>query len=187
MLGIDGDGKLHVEAVPQDLRGVALVVALQDGGKPAFDIAEKHLRASEDAIVRGQLLGALGSVRDPALAARARALVFQPDLLRRNELTTVAEYQVDEPALRPVVRQWLDANFAELQKRLAPAGAELVGIYADGMCSDEEATTLRHAFEQRMQDVEGGPLELKQTAESVHLCSAQKAARTGLPLQVPGR
>jgi len=46
---------------------------------------------------------------------------------------------------------------------------------------------LRKVFEQRMQDVEGGPLELKQTAESIHLCSAQKAARTGLPLQVPGR
>ncbi|MFL6592726.1 MAG: M1 family aminopeptidase [Luteimonas sp.] len=187
MLGIDGDGKLHAEAVPQDLRGVALVVALQEGGKPAFDIAEKHLRANEDAIVRGQLLGALGSVRDPALAARARGLVFQPNLLRRNELTTVAESQVDEPALRSAVRQWLDANFAELQKRLAPAGAELVGIYADGMCSDGEATDLRRVFEQRMQEVEGGPLELKQTAESIHLCSAQKAARTGLTLQVPGR
>jgi hypothetical protein len=35
-----------------------------------------------------------------------------------------------------------------------------------------------------MQDIEGGPLELKQTVESIHLCAAQKAARQGQPLQV---
>jgi alanyl aminopeptidase len=187
LLGLDGDGALHTDAVPQDLRGIALVVAVQDGGTPAFDAAEKHLRASEDAVLRGQLLGAIASVRDPALAGRARALVFEPGLLRRNELTTVAEGQSEDPALRPAVRAWLDANFAELQKRLAPAGAELVGIYADGMCSDAEAATLQAAFTTRMKDVEGGPLELRQTAESIHLCAAQKAARTGQPLRLPTR
>ena len=123
----------HVDAVPQDLRGIALVAAVQEGGTPAFDAAEKHLRASEDAVVRGQLLGAIGSVRDPALAERARALVFEPGLLRRNELTTVGDDQSEDPSLRPAVRQWLDSNFDALQKRLAPAGAELVGIYAQGM------------------------------------------------------
>ena len=58
VLGLDGDGKLHVDAVPQDLRGVALAVAVQEGGEQAFDAAEKHFRASQDAVVRGQLLGA---------------------------------------------------------------------------------------------------------------------------------
>jgi alanyl aminopeptidase len=185
MLGLGGDGKLHVDAVPQDLRGIALVVAVQEGGEPAFDAAVKHLRTSEDAVVRGQLLGAIGSARDPALAERARALVFEPGLLRRNELTTVGDDQSEDPSLRPAVRRWLDSSFVELQKRLAPAGAELVGIYAQGMCSDTDAASLQETFATRMKDVEGGPLELKQTGESIHLCAAQKAARTGLPLQMP--
>jgi len=119
------------------------------------------------------------------LAERARALVFEPGLLRRNELTTVGDDQSEDQSLRPAVRQWLDSNFDALQKRLAPAGAELVGIYAQGMCSDTDAASLQETFATRMKDVEGGPLELKQTGESIHLCAAQKAARTGLPLQMP--
>ena len=183
VLGLDGDGKLHLDAVPQDLRGTALAVAVQEGGKPAFDAAEQQFRASEDAVLRGQLLGALGSATDPVLAERARALVFEPGLLRRNEIAIVAGQQTDDPALRPVVRAWVDSHFDALEKRLAPAGARLVGLYADGMCSDAEAAQLQDKFAPRMQDVEGGPLELKQTAEAIHLCAAQKAARTGLPLQ----
>jgi len=34
-----------------------------------------------------------------------------------------------------------------------------------------------------MEDVEGGPLELKQTVESIHLCAVQQAVRKGMPLQ----
>jgi alanyl aminopeptidase len=33
-----------------------------------------------------------------------------------------------------------------------------------------------------MKTIEGGPLELKQTAEAVRLCAAQKQARTGMAL-----
>jgi len=183
VLGLDGDGKLHLDAAPQDLRGTALAVAVQDGGKAAFDAAERQFRASEDAVVRGQLLGALGSATDPALAERARALVTEPGLLRRNEIAIVADDQTDDPALRASVRSWVDTHFDALEKRLAPAGARLVGLYAAGMCSDADAAQLQHAFATRMQDVEGGPLELKQTVESIHLCAAQKAARAGLPLQ----
>jgi alanyl aminopeptidase len=183
VLGLDGDGKLHLDAAPQDLRGTALAIAVQDGGRSAFDSAERQFRASEDAVLRGQLLGALGSATDPALAERARALVFEPGLLRRNEIAIVAGRQTDDPALRPIVRSWVDRHFDALEKRLAPAGARLIGLYADGMCSDAEAAQLQDRFAARMQDVEGGPLELKQTAESIHLCAAQKAARTGLPLQ----
>jgi aminopeptidase N len=182
VLGLGGDGQLHIDAVAQDLRSTALAVAVQDGGVAAFDAAEKHFRASQDAVVRSQLLGALGSVRDPALAERARALVFEPDLLRRNEIFSVAGNQIDDPKLRPAVRGWVDTHFVELEKRLAPAGARLIGLYAAGMCSDEDAATLQRTFATRMQHVEGGPLELKQTVESIHLCAAQQAARRGQPL-----
>jgi alanyl aminopeptidase len=187
VLGLDGDGKLDLDATSQDLRGTALAVAVRDGGTPAFDAAERQFRASEDAVVRSQMLAALGSATDPALAERARALVSEPGLLRRNEVLIAAEQQTDDMALRPAGRAWVDANFDALDKRLAPAGARLVGVYAEGMCSDADAAQLQAKFAQRMKDVEGGPMELRQTAEAIHLCAAQKAARQGLPLQFPQR
>jgi len=183
VLGLGDGGRLMADAVPRDIRGTALAVAVQDGGAAAFEAAEKHLRASQDAVLRGQLLGALGSARDPALAERARALVLESGLLRRNEVYSIPAYQLDEEALRPAVRQWLDRHFDELEARVAPGGANLAGLYATGMCSTGEAQVLESKFGERLKSLEGGPMELKQAGEAIRLCAAQKQARRGLPLE----
>jgi alanyl aminopeptidase len=187
VLGLGGDGQLHLDAVPQDLRSTALAVAVQEGGKTAFDAAEKHFRASQDAVVRAQLLDAMGGTRDDALNDRARALVFEPGLLRRNEIVDAVGGQTDHASTRPALRAWVDAHFKDLEARLAPAGAELVGLYADGMCSTAEADALQADFAPRVADIEGGPRELQQTVESIRLCAAQQQARAGLPLTFPAR
>jgi alanyl aminopeptidase len=186
VLGLDSDGKLHLDAMPQDLRGTALAVAVQEGGVAAFDAAEKQFRASQDAVLRSQLLGALGSATEPALAERARALVFEPGLLRRNEIFAAVGGQADDDRTRPALRQWVDTHFTELEAKLAPAGAALVGLYSADMCDAGEAEALQSKFAERMKTIEGGPLELKQTVEAIHLCAAQVQARKGLPLQVAG-
>jgi cytosol alanyl aminopeptidase len=187
VLGLDSDGRLHLDAMPQDLRGTALAMAVQEGGAAAFDAAEKQFRASQDAVLRSQLLGALGSATEPALAERARALVFEPGLLRRNEIFSVVGGQTDHDSTRPALRQWIDTHFTDLEAKLAPAGAALVGLYSADMCSAGEAGALQAKFAERMKTIEGGPLELKQTVETINLCAAQVQARKGLPLQVAGK
>ncbi len=187
VLGLDGDGALHADAVPQDLRDTALTVAVQEGGKAAFDAAEKHFRASQDAVLRSQLLGAMGSTRDPGLNERARALVFEPGLLRRNEIFPVVGGQAGDAATRPALRAWTDAHFKEIEAKLAPAGAAVVNLYAAGMCSDADAAELQEKFAARMADVEGGPRQLKQTVEAIRMCAAQVAARKDQPVAFPKR
>ncbi|MFS8063960.1 MAG: hypothetical protein ACMG5Z_05165, partial [Luteimonas sp.] len=68
-----------------------------------------------------------------------------------------------------------------------PAGAALVGLYSADMCSTSEADALQAKFSDRMKTIEGGPLELKQAVEEIHLCAAQVQARKGMPLQVAGK
>ncbi|AXK72595.1 M1 family peptidase [Lysobacter sp. TY2-98] len=187
VLGLDSDGQLHADAVAKDLRDTALVVALQDGGAAAFDAAEKQFRASQDAVLRSELLGAMGATHVPALDARARALVFEKGLLRRNEIFPVVGGQLDNAIGRTALREWTDTHFAELEARLAPAGAALVSLYSSGMCSNEEADALQAKFAPRMEKVEGGPRELEQTVEGIRLCAAQQKARAGLPLDVASR
>src|SRR3546814_630102 len=53
VLVVDGDGSLDPSVVAQILRGIALDVAIQEGVKVAFDAAEAHFRASQDAVLRG--------------------------------------------------------------------------------------------------------------------------------------
>ncbi len=187
VLGMGGDGALHADAVAQDLRGTALAVAVQEGGKPAFEAAEMHFRASQDAVLRSQLLSAMGSTEDPALNARMRALVFEEGLLRRNEIFPAVGGQMGHASTRPALREWIDAHFGDLQAKLAPAGAAVVMGYAAGMCSDAEADALEAKFAKRMADVEGGPRALAQELESIRMCAAQVAARRGQPLAFPIR
>jgi alanyl aminopeptidase len=185
VLGLDGDGKLDLDAVPQDLRGTALDVALQEGGKAAFDAAEKHFRASQDAVLRSQLLGAMGSTKDAAANQRMRDLVFEEGLLRRNEIFPAIGGQTGDKATRPALREWTDAHFKQIETKLAPAGAAVVNLYSAGMCSEADAAELQDKFGKRMADVEGGPRELKQTAEGIRMCAAQVQARKGQPLEFP--
>src|SRR5690606_1837308 len=187
VLGLDADGALNLDAVARDLRGTALAVAVEEGGKSAFDAAEKHFRASQDAVLRSQLLGAMGSTLDEALNERARALVFEEGLLRRNEIFPVVGGQTGDEATRPGLRTWIDAHFEQLQAKLAPAGAAIVQLYAAGMCSEAEAAELEGKFTARMADVEGGPRELKQTLEGIRMCAAQVEARKDQPVEFPKR
>jgi alanyl aminopeptidase len=182
VLGVDADGVSAPDAAPRDLRGAALAVALQAGGAEAFAIAERHLRATQDAVLRAELLGAMGATADPSLDARVRALVDEPGLLRRNEVLVAVGGQARHASTRAALRAWLDAGFARLEARLSPAGAGLVALYAEGMCSEAESQALESTFGERMTAVEGGPRELQQTREAIALCAAQKAARTGLAI-----
>lgn len=186
VLGLDGDGKLDLDAVSQGLRDVALEVAVQEGGQPAYDAAERAFRASEDAVLRSQLLGAMGSATDPALAKRSRALVFEKDLLRRNEIFPAVGNQLAQEQTRPALRQWVDTHFKDLDAKLAPAGAALVRFYSAGMCSNADADKLQARFGKRMEDIEGGPRALKQSIEGVRMCAAQVEARKDDPLRFPG-
>ncbi|MGQ4660084.1 M1 family aminopeptidase [Lysobacter sp. F6437] len=183
VLGLGGDGELHADAVPQDLRDTAVSVAVQDGGKAAFDLAEKHLRASDDAVIRREMLGAMGSVTDPALAARARGFVLEPGLLRLNEIFSVIFSQAGEEELRPGLREWLETNYDALQAKLDPGGSAIASAYAAGMCSVEDAAALQTRFGERMETIEGGPLDLKQRVEAIGLCAAAKAARADQPIE----
>jgi len=183
VLGLGGDGLLDPEAVPQDLRDTAVSVAVQEGGAAAFDLAEKHLRASQDAVIRRELLSAMGSATDPALAERARAFVLEPGLLRLNEIYYVVFSQASEPENRPALREWLEANYDALQAKLAPGGSAIASAYAAGMCSTAEAADLQQRFGERMETIEGGPLDLKQTVEAIRLCAAAKTARQGQPIE----
>ena len=184
VLGLGGDGALHLDAVPTDQRGLALRMAMEEGDAAVFDALLKHVAASQDPVLRSQLLTAVGRAKDPALAAKARALALTPGAVRRNEIRILIADGSDDPALRQAARDWLDANFSAIESKVAPNAAGLVYGYTAGMCSIEEADSVVPKFTQRMSNVEGGPRTLAQTVEGIRLCASlkQKQGQNGLAL-----
>lgn len=185
VLGLDADGKLDPEAAPSDIRGTALTMAAEDGSAEVFDSLLKHFRVNQDPVMRGQLLGALSTTKNPVLAKRVRELIFEPNLLRRNELFVALGSQAGEKENLPDMRDWLDINFTALEAKLAPAGAALVGLYAANMCSLEDAMTLEPKFAERMRTIEGGPRDLMQTVEGIQLCDSLRKAQLPKGVSIP--
>lgn len=185
VLGLGGDGALHLDAVAPDQRGLALSIAMDDGDASVYDALAKHLATSQDAVLRGQLLGAMSQAKAPALVARQHALAFEPGKLRRNELRYAMAGDRDDPASMKAAREWLDANFDALAAKLSPGGASLVGGYTGGMCSVAEADTVAPKFEKRLATLEGGPRALAQAVEVVKLCASLKLQHTQDRLSLP--
>jgi alanyl aminopeptidase len=169
-----GEGALHPEAVPSDLADLAVRVAVQEGGAPAYDHALGLLAASTDPIVRGRLLAALAAVRDPSLRPRAIELTLDARL-RRNETLRPLMAQLDDVAGATLAWDWLRARYDAVAERVGPGYAGYLPYVATGFCDGERAAEARAFFADRVERTQGGPRNLEEAVETVTLCAARAA------------
>lgn len=175
VLGLDGDkaGALQPDAIASDQRGLALALAAELGGEHEFAAFERHLAVTEDALLRRQMLLALGAFRQPGLAQRARTLALG-DSVRSGEIAYIPYAQMDVRELRGTTRTWLRENFETLFAKIPQVWkARLPTFETTGLCSATDASGLQQRYETRMRAVEGGPRALAQAAEEIRLCAAK--------------
>ena len=171
-LGLDGSGTVDLSRADADLLGTALEVAVQSGGAEAYEVARKAFEASRDTRHRYALLGALGSTRDPELAAKARAYGLS-DAVQLGEMGMLYGAQMGERENRAATWQWLTQNYDALRKRLSPfAQGGLPGMFSAGRCDAASAKELEDFFAPRVKDLVGGERGLRQTLERIKQCSA---------------
>jgi alanyl aminopeptidase len=186
-------GPLQLDAAAPDRRGLALRMAMEEGGVQVFDALLVQLAASQDALLRSQLLEAIGAARQSGLQARARALVLAPDTLRRNEIGSLLGNARDartpwlggDPVAQQAAREWMVIHFDAMAARVAPYGARLVRLYSNGLCSSADADALQARFSARLQPLDGGPRALAQAVEGVRGCAALQAHHQGSVWRVP--
>lgn len=186
-LGIGRDHELHREAIPPDLVDAALTVTARTGEPMVFDAMMRHLGATSDGNLRRQLLRALGSFRQPALAARARELTLD-ESLRVSEVLTVLGRQMNEPETRDGAWLWLQEHLDATVARLPPSYAGWLPNVASSYCSDAHAGAVAAVFEDRVERLPGGPRNLAAATETIRLCAARvQAQRAGVDAWAVGR
>lgn len=177
-LGLGRSGAIDDDAVAPDLAELAVSVAIQEGGEAAFDHALALLASSTDPNVRTRLLRGLSTVADPALRARALALVLDARL-RTNELFRPLMGPLGDPEGAAAVWSWLGEHYDAVAERMGPGFASYLPYAASGFCSAERATEARAFFEPRIAATQGGPRNLESAIESIELCAARvEHART---------
>ena len=176
-LGVGRDGAIHEDAVAPDMLSTVLVVAAQDGDAELFDAMLAHLTSTENGILRRQLLAALGSFREPALAARARELTVDPRI-RSDERFRALRAQMDDPRTREDAWRFLTERYEAIAE-LAGASiwtTNLPGL-AEPFCTVERAEEVERFFARRIERLQGGPRNLAGAVESIRLCAARVAAQ----------
>ena len=175
-LGLGGDEKLHPEAVDPELTSLALVVTVEDGDAALFDGILARLATTEDQVVRGRLLGALGAFRAPALAARARDLVLDPRVRVGETLSTVWQ-QLGDPRTRDAAWAWVSAHIDEVIAKVSAARGGFLPYLGGSYCDEKHLAEVDALFAPRVGKLDGGPRILSSVEESMKLCIARRAAQ----------
>ncbi len=170
-VGYPHAGGLHPDAAPPDTVGIALKVAVQDGDAAFFDAVLDRFHSAEDGLVRRRILLALGSTRDPALAARARGLALDPQL-RVNEIFLPLYPQLHDPATRDATWAFIKAHFDALAGRMPPESAGYAPAALGAYCDAQHAADVQSFFASRVHALPGGPRNLAEAVESIRLCAA---------------
>jgi len=175
-VGFGGDGELHSDAVDPNLVDVALAVAVQDGDVAFFDALLEKLLSSEDATLRGRLLGALAHADDEALASRAIALTLD-ERLRVNEMFTPIMNQMRQEPTREAAWAYLREHFDAFVERAGPGRAGYTPYAAMSFCDAGRVAEMETFFSGRVGELPGGPRNLATALEAMRLCAARVEAQ----------
>ena len=162
--------------VDPSLAGLALSMAVREGGARTFDALLARLGTTEDAEARDRILRALASTLDPALSARALALSLDPRL-RKNERISLLQRQFVQRETREAAWAWLKQSFDALVAQIPEQhAAGLFGIVGR-FCDAEHLADAEAFFGPRAEKIPAAPRRLRQALEDGRICAAQAAAQ----------
>jgi hypothetical protein len=163
-------------AVPPELAGLALAVAVEDGDDALFDVVASRLGTAEEAGVRGRVLGALGAVRDPSRVKRALELALDPRL-RSNERARLVHAMLRHPESRQAAWEFLRSRWDELVPLVPERSAVgMASAAIEAFCDPVKGQEILDELAPRTSKLPAAALELQQALDGARLCAAQTAA-----------
>jgi alanyl aminopeptidase len=164
------------KAIDPGVADKVLVVAAQTGDASLLETMRAEAKATTDRLDRRNLLVAVFSFDDPALAQRGLALLLDPDLDIR-ELTTALRIALYVNPPRRAIHDFMAANFDALAKRVARDTPGGWPMYASLLCSDKDRVDVEAFWRERIGSYAGGDRELAQALEAIELCVRVREAQ----------
>lgn len=145
--------------------------APQQAGQGLWQKILDAVRREPDRVRRSVLFSALGSFRDPALAASSMALLLDPAFSIRETLPLLLRL-ASFPETREAANAFVQTHFDALVARLPrDGGAGLARVFS-GFCDSEKASAAARFFDGRSTKYVGGPRILRQSSERAQKCDA---------------
>ncbi|MCA9601394.1 MAG: M1 family metallopeptidase [Polyangiales bacterium] len=166
-----GTDAVDPKAVDPTLADTVVTVAIEEGDAAFFNTVVTRALGSSDSTVRAVLMGSIGSVKDPELAAHARALVFD-ERVHLNEIRSLLGPQMTMPETRADAWKWLQTNWKRYVERATEDAAGGAPRYTASYCSIDLAEEVERFFGPKVADLLGGPRTLAIASEKIRLCAA---------------
>jgi alanyl aminopeptidase len=170
-------------AVAPELVDPVLAIAAGHGDAAFHQKLLAAVRTEKERGTRRQLLGALGSFTDPALAKQSLALILDKGLDVRESVSTLFGAQQDvrtSAVLFDFVREHYEQLVGDSpEARLPKEGAGRLAMAGRAFCDEERRRQVADFFTERSARAPGGPRVLAQVLEQVDQCIALKAAQGG--------
>ncbi|WP_116364600.1 M1 family metallopeptidase [Parahaliea mediterranea] len=169
--GFGADEQLHPDAIDANIRYIALLAGIEAHGKPFADLLWQHFLASDNALLREYLLGAMAWSTDAEVAALMRERILSPEL-RDNEIFDILDSQMAHAETRDALFDWVDANLDALLGRVDSWRKGQLPAYFDQFCSERDAKRVEATFAPIIDSLESGPRYLANSLETIRLCAA---------------
>jgi len=165
-------------ALDPDLLPTALTVAVQTGGRAFTEFLIAYIRNSGDARIRQAAVRALAYASQRQSLELARTFALSGDL-RGNEFQTWAAFLMN-PGSRAENWPWIQSMLPEFMAAATRRVRRELPLYLSrGLCSQEDADTLRALFDGIKADFPVNPRRLNQAVETAQLCAALQKAQAG--------
>jgi alanyl aminopeptidase len=161
------------DALAKDLVPVALRALVEVDVKTpaAFDALLARAKAEPDPRLRGDILRALASTREPDLVDRAIGLIFDENL-RINEKAIGLYVQGSDPRTSRHTFDVMKARYDDIAGELPEDWRARFPAAARGLCSEADAVEVEAFFGPKVPSVPGLDRNLAQTVEGIRLCAA---------------
>lgn len=183
--GWGGDMQMDPQAIDPNIRYIALLVGVEEYGKPFVDLLWAHFKVESDALLRQLMLGAMAHTDDPVAAAQMRERILSPEL-RDNEIRSIFNGQMGREANRKATWEWTKSNMDAVLERFPTWRKGTLPSQFATFCTLPEAADLEQTFAPIIEQLESGPRYLANTLESIRLCAAfvqLHQAETGMPVK----
>jgi alanyl aminopeptidase len=162
--------------VPAELSGASLAMLLRGADGPTVDRVIARAVASDDALVRFRLLGALGHATGPLLASKVLPLMADPRL-RVSEVFSPFGGAMERSATRDAAFGWLESNADAVFARVSVNGRSGTPWLGARFCTREGQERVRAFFTPRLADVPGAEAQLRGALEAIAVCAAERDAQ----------
>ncbi len=158
------------KAIDPDMVGTVLSIASRYGNRAFFDKLHAAAKLEKERKERGQLLGAMGNFRDPAIVKVAMAIALTDEFPSYESIGLV--WSAFDEDNREMAYQFVKTNHDALLAKL-PRDSSFARV-AGSFCDEAHRADAEAFFKDKVAKTPGGPRNFAQTLERVDLCIARK-------------